>query len=110
MEGHRAAPATKRADCVPWVALSFLAVIQCMWLRNEGAIRIRCKCGHAPEQDGQSNSSKQSSDLRNVVNRGVDGILQLVFEYGAEFREGFVIGAWISFSTGVRVVTRATIL
>ena len=54
---------------------------------------------------------QQSSDLRNVVNRGVDGILQLVFEYGAEFREGFVIGAWISFSTGVRVwITRATIL
>ena len=47
------------------------------------------------EQDGQSNSPKQSSDLRNVVNRGVDGILQLVFEYGAEFREGFVIGAWL---------------
>jgi inositol transport system substrate-binding protein len=27
------------------------------------------------EQDGQSNSPKQSSDLRNVVNQGVDGIL-----------------------------------
>ena len=23
------------------------------------------------------------------------GILQLVLEYGAEFREGFVIGAWL---------------
>ena len=58
-------------------------------------VLIRCKCGYAPEQDGQSNSSKQSSDFRNVVNRGVDGIIQLVFEYGAEFREGFVIGAWL---------------
>jgi inositol transport system substrate-binding protein len=27
------------------------------------------------EEDGQSNSPKQSSDLRNVVNQGVDGIL-----------------------------------
>ena len=26
-------------------------------------------------QDGQSNSPKQSSDLRNAVNQGVDGVL-----------------------------------
>jgi hypothetical protein len=55
------------------------------------------------EQDGQSNSPKQSSDLRNVVNRGVDGILQLVFEYGAEFPEGFVISAWLVQSQFLRM-------